>query len=154
MKNSPLQLKHYLVVELSVKALPPPATKPNPNAKSTFKVSTQVTNAKNRENLRDWKVCLKVTGEPEEPALGGYLVAVELIGFFEVLPEFPEDKIEDLVTANAPALLYGAARELVLLVTARGPYSPFVLPSASFCDEAPTSRKVAPEKKANLAKPG
>jgi hypothetical protein len=33
------------------------------------------------------------------------------------------------------------ARELILLITGRGPFPPLSLPSASFIDETPSSKK-------------
>jgi preprotein translocase subunit SecB len=71
-----------------------------------------------------------------------------LVGFFEVDTGLPEEVIGDVVAANAPAILYSAARELILLVTGRGPFPPFSLPSATFIDETPTSKRRLTETKA------
>lgn len=56
--------------------------------------------------------------------------------FFEVAPTIKEENIKPLIMANAPALLYGAARELILLASGYAPYGPIMLPTATFIDEA------------------
>jgi preprotein translocase subunit SecB len=136
MKPSPLQLKTYFLTELTVKAIPvdPPAT--TPPAPGTMSFSTKVHHGQNKTNPRDWRVGLRISCQPDGKGHCPYLVDMELLGFFEVAPSVKEELIRPLVMANAPALLYGAARELVLLVTGRAPYGPFMLPAATFIDEA------------------
>jgi len=104
-------------------------------------VVTKVETAQRGDNKRDWKVVLQLTCEPVEKNAGAYVATIELIGFFEVDNDLPEGRIGDVVAANAPAILYSAARELILLITGRGPFSPLSLPSATFIDETPSSQK-------------
>jgi len=142
-KRSLLKVREYFVTDVDIKANPvgDAATLP-PEGNSN--VSTKVETAQNRENKRDWKVALQITCEPTQRNIGGYSVTMELIGFFDVDASLPEDRVEDVVAANGPAVLYGAARELVLLITGRGPFPPFSLPCATFIDETPSAqRKVA-----------
>jgi hypothetical protein len=47
---------------------------------------------------------------------------------------------------DCPALLYGAARELILLASGYVPYGPIMLPTATFIDEAvQNNRKAKPQ---------
>ena len=108
-------------------------------------IASAAETAQNVDNKRDWKVAIQIKCEPIEKNIGGYSITAELIGFFEVDNGLPEDRIEDIVTANGPAVLYGAARELVLLMTGRGPFPPFSLPCATFIDETPSAQKRAAE---------
>jgi preprotein translocase subunit SecB len=139
-KKSPLKVKNYFVTALSVKANPIVEGTQVPLA-GEANVITKVEAAQRTDNKRDWKVALQLNCEPVEKNSGSYVASMELIGFFEVSEDYPEDRIADIVAANAPAILYGAARELILLVTGRGPFPPLSLPSASFVDETPSSQK-------------
>ncbi len=42
-----------------------------------------------------------------------------------------------MIKINGPSMLYGIAREVIRGVTARGPYFPILLPSATFFEPAP-----------------
>ena len=143
MKSSPLKVKNYFVTGLSVKANPIVEGTQIPLA-GTPNVVTKVEAAQHADNKRDWKVAFQLNCEPTEK-IGSYVVSMELIGFFEVDNDLPEDRIGDVVAANAPAILYSAARELILLITGRGPFPPLSLPSATFIDETPSSKKKAEE---------
>lgn len=68
-----------------------------------------------------------------------YTFRVSLVGYFHVdksAVEGNEEKANVFLYANAPALLYAAARELLATATARGPYPAVILPSVSFLDDA------------------
>lgn len=146
MKKSLLKIKNYFVTSLSVKAIPvEEGAKSSPEGR--VDTITKVETAQHLENKRDWKVALAIHCSPAEKNVIGYSISVELVGFFEVEKELPEEQIGDVVVANAPAILYSAARELILLVTGRGPFPPFPLPSASFIDETPSSKKRMEEAK-------
>lgn len=60
------------------------------------------------------------------------IFSISLIGYFEVTTDWPEAQIESLFSANAPAVLYSAAREAIALVTGRSPYRKVLLPSITF----------------------
>jgi preprotein translocase subunit SecB len=137
--TSPVHLKNYFVTKLLVKAneLADPAQLQNTGASLNTKLET----AKNIHDDRQWKVALHISCCPAEKKFAPYYIEAELVGFFEADKTIPEDKIADLMTANAPAILYSAARELILLITGRGPFPPFSLPSATFIDETPSSKK-------------
>jgi preprotein translocase subunit SecB len=143
-KNSPLRIRNYFVTGLSVKANPT-----EDGAKSLLEdgvtTVTKVETAQRAGSRRDWKVALQVNCTPKEKNVCAYAIMAELVGFFEIEKDWPDEKIDDVVAANGPAILYSAARELILLVTGRGPFPPFPLPSASFIDETPTSKRTAQE---------
>jgi preprotein translocase subunit SecB len=143
---SPVHLKNYFVTKLLVKAneLADPAQLQNTEASLTTKLQT----AKNTQDDRQWKVALNISCCPAEKKFAPYHIEAELVGFFEAEKTVPEDNIADLITANAPAILYSAARELILLITGRGPFPPFSLPSATFIDETPSSKKAVAAAKA------
>jgi preprotein translocase subunit SecB len=60
------------------------------------------------------------------------------------------EKTEQLVTVNGPALLYSAARELLALISGRGPFPDanmhVLLPSITFLQFKPMKKKEKPAK--------
>ena len=95
MKKSPLKVKDYFVTDFSVKANPLPEGAPLP-LEIKGNVSTKVETAQNKDNKRDWRVALQIKSEPIEANTGGYSIAIELVGFFEIENEFPEARIGDV----------------------------------------------------------
>ena len=70
-----------------------------------------------------------------------YRGEVEMIGYFEVHKDYPEEHVEKLIEVTAVSVLYGAARELICNFTARHPHGCLSIPSVSFIDGAGQSRK-------------
>lgn len=146
MKRSPLLLKNYFVTELAIKANPVAEGEPL-LSEGEATTQTKVETAQRADDKRQWRVALKINSTPAEKNSCSYTATVDLLGFFEVDKSFPEEKIGDIVSSNAPALLYSAARELILLVTGRGPFPPLSLPCSTFIDETPSAKKRAEESK-------
>lgn len=66
-----------------------------------------------------------------------YSFIVELVGLFELDEKMlKEDKkhAEELFRVNAPSLLFGSVRELLLHLTSRSVAGPYVLPTVAFLD--------------------
>ncbi len=76
-----------------------------------------------------WRVLIKVVFGGKHPAQAQHNGLIEFEGIFDVHPDFPEDKVEELVRMNGGAILYSAVRELVLNLTARSKYGPFEMPT-------------------------
>jgi preprotein translocase subunit SecB len=74
-----------------------------------------------------------------------YDVEIQVVGLVELVSEIPGDK-ELLARVNGLGILYGAAREMVLNVTARSLHGPLSLPVLNFVEimkntgPAPTER--------------
>lgn len=141
MTLSPLQPHRYFAEEVFCKA--------NPDFDKDKEVK-----------IKDFQVFFE-TGEDKNPLLRRIRLTVEqklsrdgnepfafkivMVGFFEVMKEFFEsqgqEKTEQLVNVNGPALLYSAARELLSLVSGRGPYPDenlnVLLPSITFLNFKP-----------------
>jgi hypothetical protein len=69
--------------------------------------------------------------EGNVPFYTGEFVAV---GFFRVRPDFPADQATKLVAVTGTSMLYGAVREMVANLTARGPAPMLNLVSVAFTD--------------------
>ncbi|RYZ83860.1 MAG: hypothetical protein EOP06_19150 [Proteobacteria bacterium] len=76
-----------------------------------------------------WHVKLNVRLQAEQDGDTNYRGQFEFEGIFDVHPDFPKDKITDLVRMNGGAILYGAVRELILTLTSRSNHGPFEMPT-------------------------
>jgi preprotein translocase subunit SecB len=132
MKISPLRLESYFVQELSFRRNP--GVEGVEVSHSTLK--TRVSKARRRDNPREWKVRLQVSFGHDDTG-APYVPSTVAEGFFSVSGEVPEERIETLVAVNAPALLFGAIRELIFTVTSRAEAGAVRLPSVTFVDEKP-----------------
>lgn len=72
-----------------------------------------------------------------------YFGSIWMQGLYEVHENYPGDP-ERLIRVTGASMLYGAAREMIANLTARGPNGMLTLPSVSFIE--PVSKK-APAKK-------
>lgn len=61
-----------------------------------------------------------------------YTGCVRCVGEFEASENYPLEDVEKLVEVNGGSILYTSIREMVLMLTSRGPWQPLMLPSVSF----------------------
>ena len=145
--TSPLQLDKYYFTKVCIEAS-------GGHCGKTINISTKGKCRHQEGNQHKWLVELTVilNRSEDEKLKSPYTGEVEIIGFFSVSvdKDYPSDKLHKLVHFNAPALLYGAVREMIFNVTARGPNSHIVLPTVSFIDNVPGKDK----KVAENSKPG
>ena len=114
---------------------------------------------KELEGERQWEITLRAKFQPGPKVNAPYFFVLEIVGFFQVGPKYPPERLDALVKVNGPSVLYGVAREVIRDLTCRGPYPPMFLPSASFVEsvQAETSQEAAPpasKKKQRLRKFG
>jgi preprotein translocase subunit SecB len=86
-----------------------------------------------------WQVTLDVqVGAREDDALPPYEISLTCQGYV-VVPKgvIPAEEIAQTVGVTGASLLYSSAREYLLLVTGRGLWGPFQLPTVSFADFEP-----------------
>lgn len=88
----------------------------------------------NRDNARQWQVILTVHLESKDGTPPQVKGCVEYVGVFTVSESYPGDKMSKLVAITCPSILYSGIRELVALLTGRGPHRPVILPTVSFQD--------------------
>jgi len=90
---------------------------------------------KDAENRFLMQLGVKLTADKDK-GTPLYTFEVEAVGIFTVRDAVPKDQVKKLVTANGAAMLYGAIREMVANLTARGPHIEFNLPTVTFIDDA------------------
>ena len=80
-----------------------------------------------------------------------YSGSLRIVGFFQVHEKFPPEKRRALIEITGASILYGACREMLCLLTARGPHGMVSLPSVTFQPIAPPAP--VPESKTTARKP-
>lgn len=143
MAQSPLQLKTYSFPRILCEA----DLNFNPgkkNALSKMEVEAKTCITHHPENLNEWRVVLDIQALSPDRSIP-YKIDLQVIGFFEVAPTFPEDKVPDLVRITGSSILYSGAREFVLGITSRGPWPAVQLPTLSFVE--PVHQEKQPIKK-------
>jgi preprotein translocase subunit SecB len=92
-----------------------------------------------------WQVVLEVRHQPSPATNFPYSYRVVLVGQFSVAASVMADEEERTVRIHGASVLYGMTREIVRVLTGRGPYRPVLIPTVSFYDQkAPAAVSVAP----------
>jgi preprotein translocase subunit SecB len=101
-------------------------------------IRTKYNSARHATEKRNYRIELLVEfGKVKKGTLAErYRGEVEMVGYFEVHEDYPEEHVEDLIGVTGVSVLYGAARELICQFTARHPHGCLSIPSVSFIDEA------------------
>ncbi len=89
------------------------------------------------EDPQSYQVTLTIDLEqdPASKEKPYYSGSFEIVGFFAVAPTFEGDP-DRLVQVSGASLLYGAVREMVCNLTARGPWPILCLPTLNFTLQA------------------
>ena len=148
MKPAPLQLIDYFITALHLEANPA-FDRNNENqiaiTLDTLHVDHQVVqDGVTDENGSEWLVKMRIKQDLSEGETNiPYRFDLELQGRVLAFPVFKEDRLKEVVSANAPAMLFGAAREIIRAATGRGPFPPVIIPSTNFLDSKPKAKKAA-----------
>ncbi len=134
---SPLRLDNYFFTKIHMDACPKGCEKPGEGV-----TSSKVECLKHKDTPNKWMVQAEVRkADDKEKGCPEYTFHVQVVGLFEVAEAFPAEKAEKMVRTNAPSVLYGAIREMIANLTARGPFPAIKLPTVTFIDEALTIPK-------------
>jgi preprotein translocase subunit SecB len=128
MSQSPLQLDRYFFVKISLEA----NAKGDPKAVYNIEAKTDVSRDESQE--RHYLVSLTVRLTPLDEAQPCYVGEVVVMGYFQVHQDYPAEKCDKLVAMNGASMLYGAVREMVSNLSARGPWPMVVLAPMNFAD--------------------
>jgi len=146
-----LQLKHYVVSEISVSANK--EFDPDKPVKLTLQdIVGEPECSASDENPREWQIVLRLKHSQNTESNSPYFFMIELVGFFGVEEALAEDKIELFLKVNGSSVLYSTGREVLRSVMSMGPFLPIMLPTACFYDPKPKAEceECAPKK--NVAK--
>jgi len=133
MRPSHLSLEDYFVTELYFAAVPEFGSSTDGSKLSPTDLDVKVQRWAQQEapSRRSCNLTIELKESPDYKF--PWIFRITLVGFFEVIEGYPYD-IEKLVHANAPAILYSAAREALASVSGRGPYPEVLLPSVTFVE--------------------
>lgn len=131
MMPSPLRLDAHFFTKIHLDACEKGAKEAVPGV-----LSAQVQCSQHKDERRKWMVTLGLRQqEDKEKGCPQYTFQFEVVGLFTVDEKYPVEKAEALVRANGAAILYGAVREMVASLSARGPFAQVNLPTVTFVDE-------------------
>ena len=143
MRPSPLQLDRYFFSEVALtvnKEFKPEEFVTITDEHFRVEHRSRVSNAESRQ----WECTLRVQFQAPSEANAPYAFVTECVGLFKVASGWPSERDEWLVKTNAPAVLFGMAREFVRSLMCAGPFSAILLPTVNFTDAA---EKVEPTEK-------
>lgn len=158
MRVSPLRLEGYYVKELHVSIQEKWKLQSEyPAVISPEDIVVTILAGQHKEKARER--FFEVTIELQKQAIKRYPYNFKttLVGYFEISEQFPAEHAETMVKANAPALLYSAARELIASTTGRGLLPALTLPSVTFIEPPQSSgvaRKTSPKSSTKAARRG
>ncbi len=133
--NSPLQLKNSHLVGITLH-------RAGETVVPDGQVAAKTALFRRGDAEREFRVHLHVKfGGSREKPTAPVVGEVEMVGEFEVHPDFPADQVERLVWVNGSSILFGSVREIVAGLSGRTEGGSYLLPSISF--HAPTEAKLA-----------
>lgn len=149
MKAAPLQLFDYKVLRMQFEANRD--FDPQQHATLCFESISAIPSVKKIQEESDnegsiWEITLHITQSIPADKNIPYEFELFIGGRIFASPTLKPEDLEKVVNANAPALLYGVAREVVRSATSLGPYAAVILPSTNFIQEP--QKTVATKKKA------
>lgn len=147
MNQSPLRLERYVL--LAIKLEPAANSEPAESGyqvdfdKADFRVGVNFSPIEISAGETRFAVDLTLEAKPKAETVGfSYNFFLQMIGFFDG-QRIPEDKRNELVIVNGASMLYSAARELLLGLSARAIGGTVLLPSLSFAYLAKQVRQKA-----------
>lgn len=145
MKPSPLQLERHFFTKVHLDAHPDG----DPAAKA--KLNSQVEVAQAERDPKRYQLTLRLNLVAAGDNKPQYTAEIHVVGVVRVADGWPDPAVQQLVQVNGPALLYGAAREMLCNLTARGPWPMLCLHSVTFAQ--PPKATDASKAAAQLAEP-
>jgi hypothetical protein len=139
MKIAPLQLVDYFLTELTIVANPDfDAAKPIAECVESLVVTPHYSLTKeNEDRSSEWLVSLEISQTIAEGANLPYSFTLRIQGTVAASPHLMQSKLQRAIHANGPAMLFGAAREIIRAATGRGPWAAVIIPSTNFLTDLP-----------------
>src|SRR3989344_3868280 len=141
MSQTPLQLDSYFFPKVHVEASPDflPGDAPK---EQDVQIDVNVGLLGSKDEPRRFQLTLDIGGVSAKDKPLPYKIEITAVAFISVDHELNHPDIERLVQVNGASMLYSSARELVLMVTGRGPWNAFQLPTINFHGVIPPSAEV------------
>lgn len=139
MNRSPLQLKHYFFTRIEIEPVKgyvqsdEEGMYPNINGHDlSCSFAYAEPSAEHKIVFHGVRLTIALNGQAADTL--PYKATIGLEGVFEVVKDWPDGKVFDLVAINGSSILYSVAREILMTLTARFENGPVLLPTVSFQD--------------------
>ena len=126
MNPSPLQLERHFFTRIQLDA------KPTGKPEVSNQLSCQVEVGRAADDSKRFQVIVRLKLQSPSHGQACYTGEIDSVGLFRVADRWPEDRMLELVEANGAAVLFGAIRELICNLTARGPWPQISLQTVTF----------------------
>ena len=127
LRASPLQIEHHEFLDIEVHAAE------SDEARTSLPLAVNRSFALHNDDPHRWRVELTVRFGGEKHAKPSvYSGLLRVAGYFRVQEKYPAEKVNQLVEVTGASILYGACREMLANLTARGSHGVVSLPSISF----------------------
>lgn len=154
MKLSPLQVKHYHFTALSVIArqdvdiekLEYGSEPYPPTEEARLRTEISLGEPDGESDPHQFIVTLGIFSSPEKSSNFPYQFNACLEGVFTIDHDGDLEERKRLVVCNGASILYSAAREQLLSLTARHKFGPMLLPAANFNGMSPAAEQVGETK--------
>lgn len=153
MQMPPLRLEDNFFTNLQVTARPPAMLKKmSADLPRSAEVDCRIGVLPHEEAPTLYEVTLWVKNA-EDDETRAYDIAATVVGVFRFAEEYPVERRRGFVEMVGPTMLWGSLREILAILTARGPYGPVNLPTVSFIQQKGTGPKGAAAQTAEATKP-
>ena len=137
MTNTPLQLEDYFFNKILIQSNPEFSKEEEleggEGSEGGFRAKVNLETLQNNQDETKFQLNLKIGGfEGVNGQQPPYDIELEVVGLFTVSASYPEEKVLKLVQINGASILYSAAREFVLMITGRGQWGSFTIPTTNF----------------------
>lgn len=127
LRASPIQIERHEFLDVEVHAAE------SEGAHTSLPLTINRNFAQHANDPFRWRVELKILfGGEREGKPSVYSGQIRIAGYFRVHEKCPEEKVTQLVEVTGASILYGACREMLANLTARGSHGVVSLPSVSF----------------------
>jgi preprotein translocase subunit SecB len=153
MHQAPLQLVDYFLTSFHLDANP----EFNPSLAITLdwdslNVTPEVRQeGEATENGTKWFVSLHIKQSLPKGKNLPYQFTLQIQGIVLASPHLTESTLARSIHANGPAMLFGAAREIIRAATGRGPWPAVIIPSTNFLAGLPPEKTKDTAQKRSLS---
>lgn len=130
--SSPLLLERHVFKRVELIA----SDKPDPGALNLLNYTLSCAKAQGDPSHFLIALDLKLLAVPDSDKIPSYTGSILIEGQFRVAAEIAEERRQIIAIANGAGILFGAIREMILGITARGPWPPLMLTTVNFIEMA------------------
>lgn len=153
MSQTPLRLETYFFPKVQIEANPDYSPKDAPE-EHDVQLNMNVGLLGSEQEPTRFQLMLDIEKISAKTGVLPYRLSLEAVAFLTVDDKFKHPDVKRLVQVNGASMLYSSIREMVLMVTGRGPWGAFQLPTVNFHSVVPPSgnskqaeRKEIPDRK-------